>query len=34
MAVKSLSDASEKLLAFVDTDVSKAYDEFVTSAEE
>lgn len=34
MAVRDLADASEKLLGFVETEVSKAYDEFVTSAVE
>ncbi len=33
-AVKNLSDASEKLLEFVSTTVSKDYEEFVASAEE
>ena len=33
-SVKSLANASEKLLGFVSTNVSKDYDEFVTAAEE
>ena len=33
-SVKSLAEASEKLLAFVATDVSKDYEEFVSAAEE
>ena len=34
MAVRDLAEASEKLLGFVETEVSKAYDEFVASAGE
>lgn len=33
-AVANLSEASEKLLNYVETDVSRDYDEFVTSSEE